>query len=113
ERTHASSDDSVIMAVPEPSAAAANSLRVMYELMQLVGSITDRKVLCERVMDMIFDHFEPDRGFILVRESDDAVLEPMVVRYRLQPRTKAEQKINVSRTIVQHVIKKHEGVLSS
>jgi len=113
ERTTLSSDDSMIMAVPEPSAKAVEQLSVIYELMQLVGSTFDRQVLLERVTDLVFEHFRPDRGFILLRDGEREKLEPAVVRYRKKPRSRDEKQIRVSRTIIQHALNKGEGVLSS
>jgi len=113
EHTVASNDDSVIMASPEPSEAAVTHLKIIYELTQLVGRVFDRQTLLERVMDLVFEHFEPDRGFILLRDHPDAKPEPVVVRYRSHPANKGEGRISVSRTIVRHVMDKSEGVLSS
>ena len=113
EKTVPSNDDSVIMAVPEPTAEAAHQLSVIYQLMQLVGSNFDRTILLERVMDLIFEHFEVDRGFILQQDTPDQRPEPVVVRYRTEPRSTEEKDIMVSRTIVQHVMRQREGVLSS
>lgn len=105
-----SADDSVIMAMPDPS----ENLQVLYELMQLVGSVFDRQMLLERVMALVFEHFEPDRGFILIRDSPDGKLEPVVVKRRDAKQEESTQwKITVPRTIVQHVLTKLEGVLSS
>lgn len=112
EHTAPSSDDSVVMAVPEPSAEAAEQLSVIYQLMQLVGTTFDRSLLLERVMDLIFEHFRADRGFILLKDADGR-LQPEVVRYRKPPRNEEEQQIMVSRTIVQHALDKAEGVLCS
>jgi len=112
ERTMPSNEDSVIMAVPEPSAQAMQQLSVIYQMMQVVGSHFDRNQLLERSMDLVFEHFRADRGFILLRESEQAKPEPVVVRYRKKPRGE-EKRIMVSRTIIQHVMNKGEGVLSS
>lgn len=112
EHTAPSSDDSVVMAVPEPSAKAVEQLSVIYDLMQLVGQTFDREVLLERVMDLIFEHFRADRGFILLKD-EAGKLQPEVVRYRKKPRNRDEQQIMVSRTIVQHALSKAEGVLCS
>ncbi len=113
ESTSPSSDDSVIMAVPEPSAQAMEHLAIIYELMQLVGTNFDRTMLLERVMDLIFEHFEVDRGFVLLQPEPQVRPEPVVVRYRKQPRNTDEKRIHVSRTIIQHVLSRGEGVLSS
>ena len=45
-----SNDDSVIMASPDPSEAAQLHLTILYELMQLVGSIFDKQLLLERFL---------------------------------------------------------------
>lgn len=113
ESTAPSNDDSVIMAVPEPSAQAMEHLTVIYELMQVLGTNFDRQILLERVMDLIFEHFKVDRGFILLQPEPSMKPEPVVVRYRVKPRSRDEKRIMVSRTIIQHVLVRGEGVLSS
>ncbi|MEX2671460.1 MAG: ATP-binding protein [Phycisphaeraceae bacterium] len=113
EATVSSNDDSLIMASPEPSAAAAGHLKILYDLMQLIGSIFDRQLLLERVMDLVFEHFAPDRGFVLLGGPEDLKPEPVVVRYRMAQPTEEDSRFTVSRTIVQHVMTRVEGVLSS
>ena len=107
----ASNEDSMIMAVPEPNQAAALQLKVIYELTQLIGSIVEKKELLERVMDLIFEYIQADRGFIIFPETRRNRLEAAVVRHRL-PSQDADG-ITVSHTIIQHVIRRGEGVLSS
>jgi len=115
EKTAASNDDSVIMSVSEPSEAAQQNLKVLFHLTELIGTVVEKDQLLESVMDVIFEYFRADRGFILLVEEDAGKPEPVVVRHRVQPKPKDidEAPITVSRTIVQHVMKKAEGVLSS
>ena len=113
EHVVASSDESMIMAVADPSEAAVLQLKVIYELTRLIGSIADRDELLERVMDLIFEYFQADRGFVLLQEGADDNPDPVVVRYRRPPASSEKTKIPISRTIVQHVIRNGEGVLSS
>lgn len=113
EHVVASSDESMIMAVPDPSEAAVLQLKVVYELTQLIGSIVDRNELLNRVMDLIFEYFQADRGYILLQDNADSQPDPVVVRHRVDPKSPEEGKIPISRTIVQHVMRKGEGVLSS
>jgi signal transduction histidine kinase len=105
------------MAVAEPTEAAIVQLKVIYELTQLIGSVVERDSLLESVMDLIFDYFEADRGFILLLEDPEQRPDPVVVRHRTEQGKHGEVAhsgaIAVSRTIVQHVLKKGEGVLSS
>lgn len=108
-----SNDDSMIMAVPEPSQAAVLQLKVIYELTQLIGSIVDQQKLLERVMDVIFDYFQADRGFILLYDKHHSRFEPTVIRYRVPHKDARQAKIEVSQTILQHVLGRGEGVLSS
>lgn len=93
--------------------AAAEHLRVVYELTALTASIFDRKELLEKVMDLIFGEFKPDRGFVLLQEGPADRPDPIVVRYKVRPKTQDEGRIPVSRTIVQHTLEKGEGILST
>ncbi len=116
ESTAASNDDSMIMAVPEPGQAAEFQLRVIYKLTSLIGSVTDKQELLERVMDVVFEYFKADRGFILLQEEGDAEPQPVLVRHRTPMNAAGHGKpgpISVSRTIVRYVMKKGVGVLSS
>ena len=110
-------DDSMIMAVPNPDQAAPSHLRMVYGVLELVGTVSDQKQLLERVMDLVFEHFNPDRGFILLTDGTKGERpEPALVRYgpRHNPtKNKDDDRIVVSRTIVQHVMKNGVGMLSS
>ncbi len=117
EHTVASNDDSMIMASPEPSQAAQFQLKVIYELTELIGSVTDIPTLLERVMDVTFEYFKADRGFIMLCDNPDAEPKAVVVRHRLPPRRKQPsgktEPIDVSKTIVRYVMQNAKGVLSS
>jgi two-component system NtrC family sensor kinase len=107
------SAEAMILAADDPARAAADHLRVIYALTALTASVTNRTELLEHVMDLIFDEFRPDRGFILLQDSPSSRPEPLVVRYKVKPRNVDEGRIPVSRTIVQHTLEKGEGVLST
>lgn len=114
ERTLASNEDSMILAEPEPRSAAIHHLQVIYRITALTSRLTDREELLNSVMDLVFSEFKPERGFIILTDGNsDTVPKPAVVKYASQPRDKDEAKIHVSKTILQHAIKKGEGVLSS
>ncbi len=113
EHTAKANDESMILAVAEPSEAAVKQLRIIYELTTLIASIADRQMLLERIMDLIFEHFHADRGFMLLQESPSEKPVPVIVRHRLIPKAAEELRITAPRTIVQHVIEHGEGVLSS
>jgi signal transduction histidine kinase/pSer/pThr/pTyr-binding forkhead associated (FHA) protein len=109
----ASSDESMIMAVAEPSEAAVVQLKVIYEMTQLIGSVVEEEDLLKGIMDLIFDYFQADRGFILLDDKVSRHPAPAVVRHRDAKKNENPESIPVSRTIVQHVMDKGEGVLSS
>ncbi|MGI9014572.1 MAG: ATP-binding protein [Phycisphaerales bacterium] len=94
-------------------AAAGKHLRLLYDITSIIGTTVDRDELLNRVMDMIFEEARPDRGFILLQSEPNERPDPVVIRYRTRPRTQDEGHIPVSRTIVQHVLRKGEGILSS
>ncbi len=109
--TVASNEDSVVLAAPEPSAAALVHFRVLLQISQAIGSVFDLDPLLNKVMDAVFEHVRADRGFIgLVDPAAHNRVTPKVVRYRTQDQV---GKIAVSQTIIQHVLSKNEGVLSS
>lgn len=93
--------------------AARKHLRLVYDLTALTASAMGRTELLERVMDLVFKEFTPDRGFILLQESAKSPSTPAVVRYRTRPRTRDEGHIPVSRTIVHHVLERGEGILAA
>ncbi len=113
ERTLAANDDSMILGAPDPIRAALDHLRVIYDLTALTSSAFDRDEMLNKIMDLIFEEFRPDRGFMLVREEGEERLEPLVVRYRQRPKNVDEGRIPVSRTIINHTLEKGEGILST
>lgn len=106
-------EESMVLASPDPLVAASNHLRVIYELTALTAAAFDRDELLGKVMDLVFEEFQPDRGFILLQDSATGRPEPVVVRYKVRPKTVDEGRIPVSRTIVQHTLEKGTGILST
>ncbi|MBX3385692.1 MAG: FHA domain-containing protein [Phycisphaeraceae bacterium] len=127
ERTLASNDDSVIMAEPEPRAAALHQLQLIYQLTALTTTLTDRDALLTAVLELVFNEFKPERGFIVLADTpaDAPPATPLpaqfplpefrtaVVRHRTPPKDRKDARIHVSRTILQHAFRSGEGVLSS
>ena len=104
-----SGDDSMILASPA-AAEAVRSWRVLSALLEAVGAVLTTRQLAERVLDVIFEEVPVDRAFILLRGRQGSGFETEVVRYK-QP--DSPQRIRASKTIIDHVIKNHEGVLCS
>jgi two-component system NtrC family sensor kinase len=116
ERRLNANEDSMILAEADPVKAATDHLRVIYELTALTASALDREAMLKAVMDLIFDEFKPDRGFILLTiDPNDprGRLEPAVVRYKERPKTLDKDRIPVSQTIIRHTLDRGEGILST
>jgi signal transduction histidine kinase/pSer/pThr/pTyr-binding forkhead associated (FHA) protein len=134
--TVSSNDDSMVLAVPEPAAAAMTNLKILYALGAALGSSFGVDQVLEVVMDLVFEHVKADRGFVLLLDEKSGELTPKVVRTRDEEDEKPEPpsrdkpgasssmdsngngsdkapKIHASRTIINHVISSGEGVLSS
>lgn len=118
--TMQSSEDSMVLAVPEPAAAAMGNLKILYQLGAALGSSFNLEQVLEVVMDLIFEHVKADRGIILLLDIRNNELVPKVVRTREEADAQnhgdakpGHEKIHASRTIINHVLLTGEGVLSS
>jgi signal transduction histidine kinase/pSer/pThr/pTyr-binding forkhead associated (FHA) protein len=113
-KTIAESEGSRLLAQPEQvkgpwlKSALAN-LGIMYETIQAVSHILDLDQLLERIMDLIFRSIEADRGCIMLRNPETGQFEPKAVRWR-QGST-PQEKMTVSRTVMDYVLREKEGVL--
>jgi two-component system, NtrC family, sensor kinase len=109
-----SNEDSVILAEPEPRAAAVDHLRVIYRLTTLTTQVATRAELLRQVLELVFSEFKPERGVIMNAAPDEPEnLEPAVVKYRTPPKDEEDREIKVSRTILAAAVKQGEGVLST
>jgi signal transduction histidine kinase len=103
------------------SRAALANLGVLYEATQVVSQILDLDQLLERLLELTFRALDPDRGCILLRADEDGErggdpadgsgFEPKAVRWR--DGVNRQEKIPVSRTIVDHVLRERQGILVS
>ena len=122
--TMPTSEDSMVLAVPEPAAAAMTNLKILYQLGAALGSSFDVDQVAEVVMDLVFEHVKADRGILLLLDDAREELVPKVVRTREDYDARGNngngegpngggEKIHASRTIINYVLEKGEGVLSS
>jgi signal transduction histidine kinase len=126
-QTVPSNDDSMVLAVPEPAAAAMSNLRILYQLSAALGTSFDVDHVLDIVMDLVFEHVKADRGIIFLFDEKRAELTPKVARVREEATHSKDvkshakgtavpidsEKIHASRTIINHVVENAEGVLSS
>lgn len=104
---------SQLIAGADPLRVASEHLRVIYKLTAVTVGAFSREQLYERVMDLIFQEFSPDRGFILLGSDPHGPMDAAIVRYRQRPANVDEGRIPVSRTIIEHTLSANEGTLST
>ena len=92
-------------------ARARSNLQVMYRTALAVSHTMDIDQLLLRIMELIFEWVEADRGCIMLvdRETDDLEVKVRHNRKGVQ----SEDKMSISRTILDYVFEKREGVLTS
>jgi adenylate cyclase len=82
-------------------------LRITWELTRDIGLERDLDRLLDKILLALFKFTKADRGVILLRE-DDGTLHPRAARRRDQ----TDAPIQISSTILNHVIKERAGVLT-
>jgi two-component system NtrC family sensor kinase len=92
-------------------ARARSNLQVMYRTALAVSQTLDIDQLLGRIMDLIFEWVEADRGCIMLIDPETGDLAPAASRNRKG--VEAEARITLSRTILDYVLQRKEGVLTS
>lgn len=92
-------------------ARARSNLQIMYRTALAVSHTMDIDQLLARIMEMIFDWVDADRGCIMLYDTEADKLVPKVRRHRRGVRT--DDKISISKTILDYVVEHTEGVLTS
>lgn len=92
-------------------ARARSNLQVMYRMALAVSHTLDIDDLLGRILELIFDWVEADRGCVLLYDSETKRLAPRAQRSRKG--LVAEQTMNISRTILDYVLEHNEGVVTS
>jgi signal transduction histidine kinase/pSer/pThr/pTyr-binding forkhead associated (FHA) protein len=87
------------------------NLGIMYEAIHTVSHILDLDQLLEKIMDLIFRSIDADRGCIMLKNQDNGQFEPKAVRWRQGLPT--DEKMALSRTIMDHVLREKLGILVS
>jgi two-component system, NtrC family, sensor kinase len=92
-------------------ARARSNLQIMYRTALAVSHTLDIDQLLQRIMELIFEWVEADRGCIMLMDPTSKTLQPRVRRTRKGIKT--DEKIHISQTILDYVIDKNEGVVTS
>ncbi|MEX2173605.1 MAG: ATP-binding protein [Pirellulaceae bacterium] len=92
-------------------ARARSNLQIMYRTALAVSHTLDIDQLLGRIVDLIFEWVESDRGCIMLVDHETGELTPAASRNRKGVR--ADDRISISRTILDYVMQHKEGVLTS
>jgi two-component system NtrC family sensor kinase len=92
-------------------ARARSNLQIMYRTALAVSHTLDIEQLVKRIMDLIFEWVEADRGCVMLMNPETNQLDPKVRKIRKG--SEADDRIEISQTILDFVMQKNEGVLTS
>ena len=86
------------------------NLSVMYRATQAISDTLDIDALTPMILDLVFESIGADRGAILLKDESDLLL-PKAVRWHegAQP----DERMSISQTIVDYVLERGEGVITS
>jgi signal transduction histidine kinase/pSer/pThr/pTyr-binding forkhead associated (FHA) protein len=90
---------------------ALGNLAIMYEASQAVSHILDLNQLLDRILELIFRSIAADHGCVMLCHPETGEFEPKALR--LRDGGTPEEKLSVSRTIMDHVLREKQGVLVS
>ena len=103
----------LLRAEPLPDAqlgAALAHLAILFETSQVVSRIVEIPQLLERVLELALRSVPAERGVALLRRDGEEGCEPVAVVTREPHQT---ENIRISQTIIDYVLRHHEGVLTS
>jgi two-component system, NtrC family, sensor kinase len=95
-------------------ARARSNLQIMYRTTLAVSHTLDIDELLNRLLQMIFEWVEADRGCVMLWNDTQRKLIPKVRRDRVrQTSTESQEPLSISQTILDYVLLRKEGVLTS
>ncbi len=104
-----SNEDSIVIPTPEAGAEAIGNLRFLYDLIAEVSSLFNVDTLLQRTLEKIFEIVKADRGYIMLAdEKGDLTLKASLLAPDM-----LDDDVPISQTIINEVIAKEIGILSS
>ncbi len=87
------------------------NLSVMYRATQAISHVLDTDTLLPQILEMVFESIGADRGAILLKDETGRLI-PKAVRWKADA-SDPDEKMTISRTIVDHVLSQGQGVITS
>jgi two-component system NtrC family sensor kinase len=110
--SHSGSDSKLLKGKRERT-ESDRSLEVMYLTAIAVGRTDDLDEVLDRVLQLVFDWVEADRGCIMLRDPESGNLQPAARCDRAGADSKSDRRISISHTILDYVMDQKEGVRTS
>ena len=107
-----SGPDSHPMPSPTSESDSDRSLEVMYLTALAVGRTDDLNELLNRILTLVFDWVEADRGCVMLRDPETRLLQP-AARCDRAGLDASDRQMSISHTILDFVLDKKEGVRTS
>ena len=89
------------------------SLEVMYLTAIAVGRTDDLNEVLDRILRLVFDWVEADRGCVMLRDPETKLLQPAARCDRAGIDSTRDRRISISHTILDYVMEHKEGVRTS
>ena len=86
------------------------NLSVMYRAAQAISHVLDTDTLLPQILELVFESIGADRGVVLLRDGDSKLV-PKAVKWRKQ--ADPDEKLTISRSIIEHVLDKGQGVITT
>ena len=87
------------------------NLAVLYQATRAISHITDVDAMLPQILQLVFESIGADRGAILLGDDSTGDLVPKAVLWKGPP--DPDERMTISRTIVDHVREQGEGVITS
>lgn len=107
-----SGSDSQVLVGPPGESESDRSLEVMYLTAIAVGRTDDLNELLNRILTLVFDWVDADRGCVMLRDPETRLLQP-AARCDRAGLDAEDRRISISHTILDFVLEKKEGVRTS
>jgi|LakMenEpi03Aug12_release.lakeMendotaPanAssembly.Ray.scaffolds.fasta_scaffold02752_3 two-component system NtrC family sensor kinase len=96
---------------PPTAATSSNQWQIIYETSQAIRRTLDIDQLLNQILELIFGSVQCDRGCIMLLDEESNQLQPAARKNRRPVRV--DDRIEISKTILDYVIEHREGVLTS
>jgi signal transduction histidine kinase len=86
------------------------NLSVMYRATQAISHVLEIDALSAQILELVFESIGADRGAILLKDEADSLVAKAV---RWRERAQPDERLTISQTIVEYVLEKGEGVITT